>query len=74
MVLDAMLDAQKQGGLIAVETDAVFSTVPLDLPIGEGLGEWECTTFDEMIYLQSGMYFGRQGTDWTEKYGEVPWL
>jgi len=44
--------------IIAVETDAVFSTVPLDLPHSERLGDWEETTFDEITYIQSGFYYG----------------
>lgn len=44
--------------IIAFETDAVFSRVPLPLNIGEGLGEWEATEYASLTYLKSGMYFG----------------
>lgn len=44
--------------IIAFETDAVFSRVPLDLPIGERLGEWEETKYSSLTYIKSGMYFG----------------
>lgn len=43
--------------ILAVETDAVFSTVPLDLDIGTGLGQWERKEYDEICYLQSGLYY-----------------
>lgn len=44
--------------IIAFETDAVFSRVPLDVPIGERLGEWDETIYDSLTYLKSGMYWG----------------
>lgn len=43
--------------IIAVETDAVFSTAELDLDVGEALGQWEVQTFDEICYIQSGFYY-----------------
>jgi hypothetical protein len=44
--------------VIAFETDAIFSRVPLDLPVGTGLGEWDLTEYDSLTYLKSGLYFG----------------
>jgi hypothetical protein len=57
---------QAPGSVIACETDSVFSTKPLDLPIGEELGEWELQEHDELIYLQSGVYFtkGEKHVNW----------
>lgn len=58
-VLSALLDTP--GGIesaIAFETDAVFTTKPLDIKIGSGLGEWEVTEFDSLTYVQSGHYYG----------------
>ena len=46
--------------IIATETDAVFSTEPLDLPLSDELGDWEETIFDEICYLQSGFYYAMQ--------------
>ena len=43
--------------IIAVETDSIASTVPLDLDIGDGLGQWELTEYEDMTYVQSGIYF-----------------
>lgn len=44
--------------LVAVETDAVFSTAPLPrLPISTSLGEWDLTEHDWITYLASGTYW-----------------
>lgn len=44
--------------LIAVETDAVFTSKPLpQLPTGPELGLWEPTEHRFITYLQSGTYF-----------------
>jgi hypothetical protein len=43
--------------IVAIETDAVFSTEPLNLTIGTGLGEWEETRFTNLTYVQSGTYW-----------------
>lgn len=43
--------------VIAWETDAMFTEVPLEVPEGSHLGEWEYTEFNDLTYLQSGMYF-----------------
>lgn len=44
--------------IIAFETDAVFTRVPLLLDIGSGLGQWEATEYRSLTYLMSGYYFG----------------
>lgn len=48
---------QRPDTVIAFETDAIFTSQPLTLPIGSGLGQWEETRFTSMTYLQSGFYF-----------------
>lgn len=51
-----------QNGLIAVETDGIYSTTPFqDLPngTGEGLGEWKTEEYSGILYLQSGVYWLR---------------
>lgn len=53
--------------VIAVETDSVFTTVDprtLKLTLGDGLGEWGMTEYDELMYLQSGMYHYKQNGEW----------
>lgn len=52
--------------VIAFETDALFSTRPLALNIGDGLGQWEASTFTALTYAQSGMYIATK-----ENGGEV---
>lgn len=55
--------------LVAIETDGFFTTrqPPIDMTIGENLGEWEVKTYDEIIYVQSGVYLTRQGDTWSVK-------
>jgi hypothetical protein len=43
--------------IVAFETDALFTTEPLNLPMSESLGDWESTEYANMTYIQSGMYF-----------------
>ena len=49
--------------VIAFETDAIFSRVPLALPIGDRLGEWDETIYQSLTYLKSGMYFATHCQD-----------
>lgn len=53
---DAFMLAPK-GSVIAIETDALFTTSPLSLDCGEGLGQWEETKLNDICYLQNGFYF-----------------
>jgi hypothetical protein len=32
--------------------------------IGNGLGEWDAKTYDELLYIQSGIYHRRRGDEW----------
>lgn len=62
MVYAAMM--QSPDSIIACETDGIISMVQLDLPLGEGLGEWDFTRYDFITYVQSGLYFaGKDGKD-----------
>lgn len=56
MMYQAM--SQHPNGVIAVETDGLFTTKECDLPLGKGLGEWGLKTYRDITYVQSGMYFG----------------
>lgn len=53
--------------LIAVETDAVFTTQPLDLPLGSKLGQWDETTYQGIKYIQSGVHMSYDGEQWSYK-------
>lgn len=57
----------KPNAIVAVETDAIYSLVPpaeLGVVPGDGLGEWGYDVYDEMIYIQSGMYHYKQDGEW----------
>ena len=57
--------------LIAVETDGIYTTMnPAELGIttSKNLGEWEVSEYDEVIYLQSGVYAMLKDGKWTTKY------
>lgn len=56
MILSAI--NQAPDNIIAVETDAIFSTCRLDLPLSSNLGHWDCEEYTEgIMYVQSGVYF-----------------
>ena len=44
--------------VIAFETDALFTTRPLPLPLVDELGSWEGSEFSSLAYIVSGFYFG----------------
>lgn len=56
--------------LIAVETDGIYTTYNPDLlgitPSKE-LGGWSIDTYDELMYVQSGLAWMRSGDVWTPK-------
>lgn len=64
-----LYDAMMQAGssLIAVETDAVYSTKPLDLPCSPKLGDWEEEIAEAIMYVQSGVYFKKKDGKWALK-------
>lgn len=49
--------SQKPTSVVAVETDSIGTTEPLDLDIGDGLGQWEVKQYDWVTYIQNGIYF-----------------
>lgn len=55
-ILRACLD--NLDDVIAFETDAVFTRVPLPVTLGAELGDFEATEFTDLTYVQSGLYFG----------------
>lgn len=53
--------------IVAVETDAIYSLASpeqLGISTGENLGEWGHDVYDEMIYMQSGMYHYKKDGEW----------
>lgn len=56
--------------LIAVETDGIYTTCDpstLDISDSSELGEWSVTEYDEIMYVQSGLAWLRQGDEWSDK-------
>lgn len=56
--------------IIAIETDGVYTLSPIPdevAPVSKELGDFEADTYDEAIYLQSGMAYLRKGDKWTAK-------
>ncbi len=58
--------------LIGVETDGIYTSYPpelLGITESDELGGWEVNEYDEIIYIQSGLYALRSGRgDWITKY------
>lgn len=44
--------------IVMLATDGVYSRVPLDLPLGDNLGQWEAAVHDRMFIVQPGLYWG----------------
>ncbi len=55
-IFTAMMQAPEH--IIMSATDGIYSLTPLDLPLGEELGQWECTKVDGIIAVQAGVYWG----------------
>lgn len=56
--------------LLAVETDGIYTTYNpelLGIKDSKELGGWEVKTYDEILYVQSGMAWLRAGGDWSCK-------
>ena len=47
---------QKPDSIIGFATDALFSTIPLELPSSDALGDWGSEVFDRGTFIQSGVY------------------
>jgi len=53
--------------IIAVETDSIITTAhpdTLGIKVGKELGEWDVTEYEEIMYLQSGMYHVKVDGKW----------
>ena len=53
--------------IIMIATDGIFSKTPLDVPIGENLGEWEFNKHEKGIFLQAGLYALQDNKEWRVK-------
>lgn len=66
MIYRAMLQIPTQH-LVAVETDGIYTTYDphkLNIDTGDGLGQWGIDEYDEMLYLQNGIYHKRRNGEW----------
>ncbi len=57
--------------LIGVETDGIYTSCPperLGITSNDELGGWKINEYDEILYIQSGLYALRAGNKWTTKY------
>ena len=55
MICDAIMQAPDK--VIAIATDGIFSTVSLDVSLGDGLGQWSEKVGDGIIAVQAGVYW-----------------
>lgn len=70
-----IMDTMDTEQIIAVETDGIYSTAPPEqvqdrwsgFVFGKMLGEWGLETYDEIVYIQNGVYICRTGDKWTTK-------
>ena len=56
--------SQCPDAIVACETDGIYSLEKLSVPLSNRLGDWEYETYDEAVYIQSGVYFMRKGDEW----------
>jgi hypothetical protein len=63
--------AYEKGGLITIDTDGVYTTVPVPdhvLPngIGDQLGQWEEAKYQGIVIYQNGFYWLMKDSEWKE--------
>lgn len=49
--------SQSPKDIVMIATDALYSLKPLDLDIGERLGQWETTELNSLFIVQPGLYW-----------------
>ena len=58
---------QKPHAMISFATDGIYSTEPLDLSVGDKLGDWEFNLHEAMMIIMPGYYSHRDGsTSWKQ--------
>lgn len=67
MLIDAI--AQNPEAVAGVATDAVYSLQPLDLPIGDKLGQWSCEHKTDAFMFQPGIGWGAGEDQWVKRRG-----
>lgn len=64
----ARLAAAAPESVVFFATDGVLATEPLPAEIGTELGAWDHERHDEVLTVQSGVYFLRQADAWAHRY------
>jgi hypothetical protein len=54
--------------IIAIQTDGIYSTKPLDLKLGTKLGEWDYSELSDGIFLMPGIYEYKKNGKTTQKH------
>lgn len=54
-IFDAVMQAADS--VISINSDGIYSTSPLTLPLGDDLGEWKREILDGIVAVQSGVYW-----------------
>jgi hypothetical protein len=67
MLYRAMLPALATRSIIMCATDGIYSLVPLDVPCGDKLGQWEYTLHKGITVVQSGVYWTHELDDTAPK-------
>lgn len=51
--------------LVSIDTDGIYVLCPIEsLDLGDNLGQWDCTVYDDGIFWQSGVYCLKEGVEW----------
>jgi hypothetical protein len=59
--------------LVSINTDAVIALCPIEVDIGNALGQWKPSEFNDGIFWQSGIYTLHDGKEWsTNKTRGIP--
>ena len=61
--LNDAISAAPRGHIVMLATDGIYSVSPIDLPIGEKLGEFENATFNGLFIVQPGLYWSPKRRD-----------
>ena len=48
--------SQAPESIVMMATDGIYSTKPLNLPVSDKLGEWECNEYESIFVIQPGLY------------------
>lgn len=59
---------QQPNQTVFIATDGVASLKPLDVTLGDGLGEWEMSTYTRALVIEAGVYFLWNGDEVIPKY------